>query len=84
MTPDFMKSRQRWMGKSYRLFRIPHKPLAGSLKVLRAPARWRGIQRTSQIKIYNLEIDDFVSNLPFLKINLAGVISQPTFWWEQL
>ena len=65
-------------------FRIPHKPPAGSLKVLHAPARRGGIQRTSQTKIYNLETDEFVSNPPFLKTNLAGVISQPTFWREQL
>jgi hypothetical protein len=49
------------------LFRIPHMPTAGSLKVLRAPARQRGILRASQTKIYNLETDDFVSNLPFSK-----------------
>ncbi len=35
-------------------------------------------------KIYNLETDEFVSNPPFLKTNLAGVISQPTFGREQL
>jgi hypothetical protein len=42
-------------------------PLAGSLKVLRAPARRGGIQRASQTKIYNLETDKFVSNPPFFK-----------------
>jgi hypothetical protein len=41
-----------------------------------------GIQHASQTKIYNLETDEFVSNPPFLKTNLAGVISYPTFWWE--
>jgi hypothetical protein len=71
-------------GQSPNLFRIPHKPLAGSLKVLHAPVRWGGIQRASQTKIYNLETDEFVSNPPFLKTNLAGVISYPTFWREQL
>jgi hypothetical protein len=60
------------------LFRIPHMPLAGSLKVLRAPARWGGIRRASQTKMYNLETNEFVSNLPFLKTNSAGVISFPT------
>ncbi len=66
------------------LFRIPHKPPAGSLKVLHAPARQGGIRRTSQTKIYNLETDEFISNPPFLKTNFARVISYPTFWWEQL
>ena len=47
------------------LFRIPHMPPAGSLKVLHAPARWGGIRRTSQTKIYNLETDEFVSYPPF-------------------
>ncbi len=37
------------------LFRIPHMPPAGSLKVLHAPARWGEIRRASQTKIYNLE-----------------------------
>jgi hypothetical protein len=37
------------------LFKIPHKPPAGSLKVLHAPARRGGIRRASQTKIYNLE-----------------------------
>jgi hypothetical protein len=49
-------------------FRIPHKPLAGSLKMLHAPAHWRGIRRASQTKIYNLETNEFVSNPPFSKI----------------
>jgi hypothetical protein len=66
------------------LFRIPHKPLAGSLKVLHAPAHQGGIRRASQTKIYNFETDEFVSNPPFLKTNLARVILQPTFWREQL
>ncbi len=66
------------------LFRIPHKPLAGSLKVLHAPACRGGIRRASQTKIYNLETNEFISNPPFLKTNLAGVISYPTFWQEQL
>jgi hypothetical protein len=54
-------------------------PPADSLKVLHAPARWGGIRRVSQTKIYNLETDEFVSNPPFLKTNLAGVILQPHF-----
>jgi hypothetical protein len=52
-------------------------PLAGSLKVLRAPAHWGGIRRASQTKIYNLETDEFVSNPPFqnnLGYFLAGTI----------
>jgi hypothetical protein len=36
-------------------FKIPHKPPAGSLKVLHAPARRGGIRRAPQTKIYNLE-----------------------------
>jgi hypothetical protein len=36
-------------------FRIPHMPLAGSLKVLHAPAHRGGIRRASHTKIYNLE-----------------------------
>jgi hypothetical protein len=59
------------------LFRIPHMPPAGSLKVLHAPARRGGIRRMSQTKIYNLETDEFVSNPPFSKI-------LPKFWREQL
>ena len=50
------------------LFRIPHLPPAGSLKVLHAPVRQGGIRRASQTKIYNLETDEFVSNPPFSKI----------------
>jgi hypothetical protein len=53
------------------------------LKVLHAPAHRGGIQRASQTKIYNLETDEFISNPP-LKKKLAGVISYPTFWREQL
>ncbi len=49
------------------LFRIPHMPPAGSLKVLRAPAHQGGIWRALQTKIYNLETDEFVSNPPFSK-----------------
>ncbi len=64
----------RWIKN---LFRIPHMPPAGSLKVLHAPAHRRGIRRASQTKIYNLETNEFVSSPPFLK-NL------PKFWWEQL
>ncbi len=60
------------------LFRIPHKAPAGSLKVLHAPARRGGIRRASQTKSYNLETDEFVSNPPFLKTNLVGIISQHT------
>jgi hypothetical protein len=37
------------------LFKIPHKPPAGSLKVLHAPARRGGIRRAPQTKIYILE-----------------------------
>ena len=33
----------------------PTMPPAGSLKVLRAPARWVGIRRAPKTKIYNLE-----------------------------
>ncbi len=62
----------------------PTSPPTGSVKVLHAPARRGGIQRASQTKIYNLETNEFVSNPPFLKTNLAGVISQPTFGREQL
>ncbi len=58
-------------------------PPAGSLKVLRAPAHRGGIRRASQTKIYNLETDEFVSNPPFSKNNLAGVISQPNFQRER-
>ena len=43
-------------------------PPSGFLKVLHAPVRWGGIRRTSQTKIYNLETDEFVSNLLFSKI----------------
>jgi hypothetical protein len=52
-------------------------PPAGSLKILRAPARRGGIQRTLQTKIYSLETNEFVSNLPFSKqfrTTLAGTI----------
>jgi hypothetical protein len=61
------------------LFKIPHKPPAGSLKVLHAPARRGGIRRVPQTKIYNLETREFVSNPPFSKTNLAGVIKCLTF-----
>jgi hypothetical protein len=44
------------------------------LKVSHAPARWGGIRRAPQTKIYNLETREFVSNPPFSKTNLAGVI----------
>jgi hypothetical protein len=47
--------------------------------VLHAPAHWGVIRRASQTKIYNLETDEFVGNPPFLKKELAGVISQYTF-----
>jgi hypothetical protein len=30
------------------------------------------------------QTNEFASNPPFLKTNLVGVISYPTFWWEQL
>jgi len=58
-------------------FKIPHMPLAGSLKVLHAPAHRGGIRRASQTKIYNLETREFVSNPPFSKI-------YPSFRREQL
>jgi hypothetical protein len=47
--------------------------------VLHAPARRGGIWRASQTKINNLETDEFVSNPPFLKKELAGVLLQSTF-----
>jgi hypothetical protein len=53
--------------KKTEMFRIPHKPPAGSLKVLHAPARWGEIRCASQTKIYNLETDEFISNPPFSK-----------------
>ncbi len=59
--------------------KYPTMPPAGSSKVLRAPARQGGIRRASQTKIYNLETGEYVSNPPFLKTYLAGVISQPHF-----
>jgi hypothetical protein len=65
------------------LFKIPHKPPAGSLKVLHAPARRGGIRRAPQTKIYNLETREFVSNPPFSKTNLAGVIKCLTFRRER-
>jgi hypothetical protein len=65
------------------LFKIPHKPPAGSLKVLHALARREGIRRAPKTKINNLETDEFVSNPPFSKKELAGVLSQPTFWRER-
>ncbi len=34
---------------------------------------------SNQNLLYNLETDEFVSNPPFFKFNLAGVISQPHF-----
>jgi len=58
------------------LFRIPHKPPAGSLRVLHAPARQGGIRRASNTKIDNLGTDEFVSNPPFSKNYLVGVISR--------
>ncbi len=65
-------------------FRIPHKPPAGSLKVLRAPARWGGIWRASQFKIYNLETNEFVSNPPFSKNEFGGSNIVAQLWQEQL
>jgi hypothetical protein len=70
----FMKHQMRNTGAN--LLRIPHKPPAGSLKVLHAPARRGGIRRASLTKIYNLETDEFLSNPPFFKTNLAGVIAR--------
>ena len=57
-------------------FRIPHKPPAGSLRVLHAPARRGGIWRVSKTKINNFGTDEFVSNPPFSKFWL-------TFWQER-
>ncbi len=67
------------------LFKIPHKPPAGSLKVSHAPARWGGIRRAPQTKIYNLETGtrEFVSNPPFSKTNLAEVIKWLSFRRER-
>ncbi len=61
-----------WVALADGWFRIPHKPPAGSLKVLHAPARRGGIRRASQTKIYNLETDEFVSNPPFSKNEFGG------------
>ncbi len=47
-------------------------PPAGSLKVLRAPARRGEIWRTFQTKIYNLDTDEFFSNPPFSKNEFGG------------
>jgi hypothetical protein len=47
-------------------------PPAGSLKVLRAPARQGEIRRAFQTKIYNLETNEFVSNRPFSKNEFGG------------
>ena len=54
------------------LFRIPHKPPAGFLRVLHAPARQGGIRRVSKTKINNLGTDEFVSNPPILKNRKPG------------
>jgi hypothetical protein len=51
------------------LFKIPHKPPAGSLKVLNAPARRERIRRASKTKINNLGTDEYASNPPFSKIS---------------
>ena len=64
------------------LFRIPHMAPAGSLSVLHAPARRGGIRRASKTKINNLGTE-FVSNPPFSKNHLAGVILEVTFGGEQ-
>ncbi len=66
------------------LFRIPHMPPAGSLKVLCAPARWGGIWCTSQTKIYNLETNEFVSNPPFSKKWFGRSNIATPLWQEQL
>ncbi len=76
---NFVSARIAITGLEY-----PTMPPAGSLKVLRAPARRGGIRRAPKTKIYNLETGEYVSNPPFLKTNLAGVISQHTFGREQL
>jgi hypothetical protein len=49
------------------------------LKVLHALARREGIRRAPKTKINNLETDEFAKNPPFLKKELAGVLSQATF-----
>jgi hypothetical protein len=60
-------------------FRIPHIPLAGSLKVLRAPAHRGGIRCASQTKIYNLETEFF-----FLARGSFGPeIFVSDFFWRQ-
>jgi predicted aspartyl protease len=41
--------------------------------VLHAPARRGGIRRASKTKINNLETNEFVSNPPLKKKELAGV-----------
>ena len=59
--------------------KYPTSPLAGTLKVLHAPARREGIRRASQTKINNLGTDEYASNPPFSKNYLAGLISHGTF-----
>jgi len=61
------------------LFRIPRKPLAGSLRVLHAPQRAGEGSGARQKPKSNLKTDEFASNPPFSKNHLAGVISQRTF-----
>ncbi len=59
-------------------------PPAGSLKVLRAPARRGEIWHASQTKIYNLETHEFVSNPPFSKNEFGGSNIAIPLWREQL
>jgi hypothetical protein len=49
------------------LFRIPHKPPAGSLRVLHASARRGWIRRASKTKINNLGIDELLATRHFQK-----------------
>ncbi len=67
------------LAHTFILFRIPHMPPAGSLKVLRAPACQGGIWRASQTKFYNLETDEFVSNPPFSNKWCCGSNIAPYF-----
>jgi hypothetical protein len=67
--PTYHPRPLKWWGFSvWDLFKIPHMPPAGSLKVLHALARRGGIRRAPKTKIYNLETREFVSNPPFSKI----------------
>jgi len=77
------------------LFRIPHKPPAGSFRVLHAPARRGGIRRTSKTQRAgegsgarqkpktNLETDEFASNPPFSKKSSRRFHFARYFWRER-